>query len=76
MFYVLLLVFTITIFLCLTTYLFYPLTLAVLSTLFKQNPNKKEFYPPISIIISAYNEEKDIERKISNTLNLDSLKIS
>jgi cellulose synthase/poly-beta-1,6-N-acetylglucosamine synthase-like glycosyltransferase len=32
---------------------------------------KKEIFPTISIIIAAHNEEKIIEEKIKNTLNLD-----
>ncbi|MEW8509155.1 MAG: glycosyltransferase family 2 protein [Candidatus Thiodiazotropha sp.] len=71
MFYVLVLVFWTTIFLGLTTYLFYPVSLALLSLFLKQRPRKAEYYPRISIIISAFNEEKDISRKITNTLELD-----
>ncbi len=37
----------------------------------EQNFVKGKFYPKISYIISAYNEEKVIERKLINTLNLD-----
>ncbi len=64
-------IFVITLFLCLTSYLFYPVVLFLLTRFFSNTPDKSEIYPTISIIISAYNEEKDIVRKISNTLDLD-----
>lgn len=55
--------------LLLYTYFGYPLYLFIRSSLFK-NPVKKDdgYKPFVSIIISAYNEEGAIERKIDNLL--------
>jgi len=55
------------------TYIFigYPLILLILSALLHKEVNKHEFYPTISLIISAYNEEKIIREKIDNSLNID-----
>lgn len=64
-------VFWATIFLCATTYVFYPITIYFVSKFFSLNIEKKDFCPLVSIIISAYNEEKHIEEKILNTLSLD-----
>jgi cellulose synthase/poly-beta-1,6-N-acetylglucosamine synthase-like glycosyltransferase len=71
MFYILLFIFIASLLLCLTTYLFYPIALIILSYIFGKRPNKSHFLPSISIIISAYNEENDIFKKINNTLELD-----
>lgn len=53
------------------TYLGYPMFLVALGRVRGVKVHKKDILPHISIIISAYNEEKDIERKILNTLALD-----
>lgn len=42
----------------------------VLGKMFTIKVKKRDIYPDISIIISAYNEEKNIEKKIKNTLAL------
>lgn len=40
--------------------------------IFFNNPvNKKDITPSVSLIITAYNEEKNIREKIENSLNLD-----
>jgi len=49
----------------------YPVILWILSALFGKKVNKKDFYPYVSLIISAYNEEKVIGQKIENSLELD-----
>lgn len=49
----------------------YPVVLGILSFLFGKKVNKKEFYPHLSLIISAYNEENIIRQKIENSLGLD-----
>ncbi|MCG7985958.1 MAG: glycosyltransferase family 2 protein [Candidatus Thiodiazotropha weberae] len=65
-------IFVITIFLCFLTYLLYPLLIAILSKLRPLHISKnKNYLPKISIIISAYNEEKHILSKIKNTLEID-----
>lgn len=52
-------------------YFIYPLIIFLLSKLIKKEIKHKEIYPFVSIIIAAYNEEKIIEKKILNTLELD-----
>jgi cellulose synthase/poly-beta-1,6-N-acetylglucosamine synthase-like glycosyltransferase len=71
MFYFLVTIFSISLFLCVTTYFLYPIALLVLSKIKRCKINNSDITPTISIIISAYNEEKDIAQKITNTLNLD-----
>jgi cellulose synthase/poly-beta-1,6-N-acetylglucosamine synthase-like glycosyltransferase len=51
-------------------YLGYPISLYIIG-LFKSNKNKKaKFIPTVTLIITAYNEEKRIKNKIENTLAL------
>lgn len=52
-------------------YLGYLLILIVMSSLNRRSVLKADIFPSISIIISAYNEERHIERKIDNCLKLD-----
>ena len=52
-------------------YFLYPIILTRLSRFVARNYTKSRITPPISIIISAYNEERSIARKIENTLSLD-----
>ncbi len=54
-------------------YFGYPLTLFLLS-FFKKDVcswNQGEYYPTVSLIIPAFNEEKVLEKKILNVLKLD-----
>jgi len=53
------------------TYFVYPLVLLLLNKLFPFKPERRNVCPYVSIIISAYNEEKDIYNKIKNTLELN-----
>jgi len=53
------------------TYLGYPLLLVVVSKLRPRLVAKREFSPTVSVIITAYNEEQDLARKLENTLSLD-----
>lgn len=53
------------------TYLGYPCIIFLLSRLCRRNVNKAENTPHLSIVISVYNEEKNIERKIRETIALD-----
>ena len=64
-------VFWILIFLIFYTYLGYPLILWMLTIFFSKPVKKEDITPLVSLIISAYNEEKVIERKIRNCLDLD-----
>ncbi|MGY0634490.1 glycosyltransferase family 2 protein [Luteimonas sp. A478] len=52
-------------------YLGYPALTLILARLFQRPVARAEFEPPVTFIISAYNEEKHIGAKISNTLALD-----
>jgi biofilm PGA synthesis N-glycosyltransferase PgaC len=60
-------------FLVLIIYCFfgYPLLLVIAGTLFNRPVNKSPIVPSISIVISVWNEEDVIERKIQNLLGLD-----
>ena len=60
-----------TLLLCLATYAGYPLTIYLIGKIKPQKILQKNITPSVSIIISAFNEEKDIEEKIKNTLELD-----
>ena len=53
------------------SYTVFPVFLIVLGKLFSNPWNMSDCYPIVTIIISAYNEEKDIEEKVRNSLLLD-----
>jgi cellulose synthase/poly-beta-1,6-N-acetylglucosamine synthase-like glycosyltransferase len=53
------------------TYAGYPLLLALVSALNPRKVRRGEFEPTVSIIITAYNEERDLAVKLENTLALD-----
>lgn len=63
--------FWILLFLLLYTYLIYPIVLLVLSQFIKRTLIKRQIYPFVTFIISAYNEEKNILDKLTNTIKLD-----
>jgi cellulose synthase/poly-beta-1,6-N-acetylglucosamine synthase-like glycosyltransferase len=63
--------FFLTIFLCLSSYALYPLIIMLIGMLFPFKPIKNQATPTVSILIAAYNEEKDIHEKLDNTLALD-----
>jgi len=65
------LIFYLTVFLCLSTYFLYPVLLMIFAKFNKTDSIKEEFLPLITIIISAYDEEKHIEQKIKNTLDVE-----
>ena len=52
-------------------YLGYPVLLALAALLFKKPVRKKPILPRVSVVISAFNEEKTIEQKILNLLDSD-----
>jgi len=66
-----LIIYLLTIFLCISSYIFYPMIIWVLGKMLPIKVKKRDIYPDISIIMSAYNEEKNIEKKIKNTLALE-----
>jgi cellulose synthase/poly-beta-1,6-N-acetylglucosamine synthase-like glycosyltransferase len=50
----------------------YPLLVYLLSRAFpKAVARRAEFLPDVTILITAYNEERDIRRKLENTLQID-----
>lgn len=51
-------------------YIGYPLALKIITLFYKVPIKKKHWMPSVTLIISAYNEEKVIARKIENTLGL------
>lgn len=62
--------FWLSVFFIFSTYLGYPLVLLVLRRIKKVTVRKdRVFQPLVSVIISAFNEEKNIEKKILNTLS-------
>ncbi|MEP6925976.1 MAG: glycosyltransferase family 2 protein [Pyrinomonadaceae bacterium] len=52
-------------------YIGYPMLVYLVSRLFPKSVKRAPFAPLVSIIITAYNEEKDIRAKIKNTLQID-----
>jgi len=66
-----LIIFVITLLLCLSTYVMYPAVIFILARMFGQKKRKSAITPYVSILISAYNESRDIWQKIQNTLHLD-----
>ncbi len=52
-------------------YLGYPLLLSLLSKIAPKPVKSKEWTPSVSVIIAAYNEERDLATKLENTLALD-----
>src|SRR5215510_11443348 len=53
------------------TYAGYPLLLLIVSKLRPREIRCAPFEPSVSIIITAYNEERDLTAKLENTLALD-----
>jgi cellulose synthase/poly-beta-1,6-N-acetylglucosamine synthase-like glycosyltransferase len=53
------------------TYIGYPLLVYVVSLFKPRNVERGELEPFVSVVITAYNEEKDLEAKLKNTLALD-----
>lgn len=59
------------VFLILNSFFFYPIIIYLLS-LFKSKSNREpKYYPRISILIAAYNEEKVIAERIKNIAEMD-----
>jgi cellulose synthase/poly-beta-1,6-N-acetylglucosamine synthase-like glycosyltransferase len=64
------LVFCGSLFLVLFAYFGYPLTLWVIGLFRRKEVKKAPFFPAVTLIITAYNEEKRIREKLENTLKL------
>jgi cellulose synthase/poly-beta-1,6-N-acetylglucosamine synthase-like glycosyltransferase len=52
-------------------YFGYPLLVYVISRLYPKQVKCAIFEPTVSLIITAYNEERDLENKLRNTLQID-----
>lgn len=65
-------IFCFSLILLLHTYLFYPISITILSFFFKKKySTDSDFKPFISILISSYNEEKVIAQTLQNLYNCD-----
>ncbi len=53
------------------TYAGYIALIPILGLLFRSPVDRKEINPRVTVLITAYNEEKDIRRKLEETLSLD-----
>jgi len=53
------------------TYVGYPLLLMLIGRFRSKPVLRREFTPSVTVIIAAYNEERDLAQKLENTLNLD-----
>jgi cellulose synthase/poly-beta-1,6-N-acetylglucosamine synthase-like glycosyltransferase len=53
------------------TYVGYPLLLIIMSRLRPRAVRRADFAPSVTVIITAYNEERDLAAKLENTLALD-----
>jgi len=53
------------------TYIGYSLVITLLSVFFNNPVRKGDYEPKVTFLITAYNEEKDLARKLENTLSLD-----
>lgn len=53
------------------TYVGYPLLLILISRFRSKPVVRREFTPMVTVIIAAYNEERDLAEKLENTLSLD-----
>ncbi len=52
-------------------YVGYPVLIFVISLAFRRPVRRDDITPRVSVIIAAYNEERDIKAKLKNTLALD-----
>ena len=64
-------VFWLSIIFILYSYFLYPLILFILGLFYRKETKKGEIEPLVSLLVSVYNEEKIIEKKIENSLALD-----
>ena len=53
------------------TYAGYPLLLLIMSRLRPREVRRADFAPAVTVIVTAYNEERDLAAKLENTLALD-----
>jgi cellulose synthase/poly-beta-1,6-N-acetylglucosamine synthase-like glycosyltransferase len=62
--------FWLSLFLIFWTYFGYMLALKIISIFAAKAVKKSDYFPEVSLIVTAYNEEQNIERKIENCLSL------
>ncbi len=53
------------------TYVGYPILIFLISKIFPKPVERKNIEPTVTILITAYNEEKSIREKLENTLQID-----
>lgn len=53
------------------TYAGYPVLVYTISRLFPKPVKRADFEPKVTVLITAYNEERDIRAKLENTLSID-----
>lgn len=53
------------------TYVGYPILIFFLALFFPKNVKRGQIEPKVTIIITAYNEEKSIKSKLENTLDIE-----
>ncbi len=67
-----LVLFWVSIFIIIYTYLGYPLVLALLSIIKNHKVEaRRDYLPQVTMIVTVFNESQRLERKIANTLELD-----
>lgn len=64
-------IFWLTVFLIFYTYVGYSLVVLLLARFTRDTVERREIEPRITFLITAYNEEKNIAKKLINTLDLD-----
>jgi len=64
-------IFWVSFFLIFWTYFGYLMTLKIVSLFYSRKAKKQEYFPDVSLIITVYNEEKNIRQKIENSLSLN-----
>ena len=71
-FIIMIIIFWLCLGLILYTYLFYPLLITIWARLFPQKIEvNKEYFPQVTMVIAAYNEQDSLREKLSNCLELD-----
>lgn len=68
---IMILLFLISTFLIFHSYLIYPLLIRFVASIRRSEPSRADYLPEVSILCSAYNEEKVIENRIKNILALN-----
>lgn len=70
-FYIAIIVFTLSVLLLFYIYIGYPSIVIIISKIIGKPVKKEPFYPSVTIVIPAFNEESVIREKLENTLELD-----